>query len=399
MDLPTALVALIVVAVIAYIVTVVQAATMGTLGRKSDGYRPEERLLAWPKWLSGLVAILLVTWLLYRVRGILLPFVLGAVIAYLLNPVIENLERRKRWTRGRAIWAVFGVFLLVFVAAALLVAPALIAQARDMIANYDELVADARRLASEAQETVEGWRTLVGILPGNVRDAFGDLGERAQAYAGSLLQASIGWLNRSLVVVSLLVITPVVTFWVLRDYHRLGRKIFRALPERQREDTVQVLRDINRVAGGYLLGMVTMVVVVGIFATIVLSIAGVRFSVLLGIVTGVLYVIPYIGFPTAMAVVGLTMGVTGGGIGAILIVLGILLAGNICFDYGVTPRVIGRRVGLHPLVVIFAVLAGATVFGIGGIVLAVPVAGAVKVVVLQFWPEVFAEEATEVASG
>ncbi len=399
MDLPTALVALIVVAVIAYIVTVVQAATMRTLGRKSDGYRPEERLLAWPRWLSALVAVLLVAWLLYQVRGILLPFVLGAVIAYLLNPVIDNFERRKGWTRGRAIWAVFGVFLLLFVVAALLLVPALIAQARDVIANDDELAERAHRLVFEAQDTADGWGRAVGALPGNLREAFSDLGEAAEEYALSLLRGSMGWLNRSLVVVSLLVITPVVTFWVLRDYHRLGGKMLRALPERQREDTVQVLRDINRVAGGYLLGMATMAIVVGIFATIVLTVAGVRFSVLLGILTGVLYVIPYIGFPTAMAVVALTMGVTGGGIGAILIVLGILLAGNICFDYGMMPRVIGRRVGLHPLVVIFAVLAGATLFGIVGIVLAVPLAGAVKVVLLQFWPEIFEEEPTEVAGG
>ncbi|UCC69221.1 MAG: AI-2E family transporter [Armatimonadota bacterium] len=398
MDLPTALVAVIAVAVIAYIVTVVHTATMRTLGRKAESYRPEERLLAWPKWLSALVGILLVAWLLYRVRAILLPFALGAVIAYLLNPMIDRLER-KGWTRSRAIWVVFGVFLLFFAVGVLLLVPALIAQARDVIAEYDDLVADARQLAGQAQDTVEGWRTFVGILPADVRTAFGKFGEKAEAYALSLLSGSMGWLNRSLIVVSLLIITPVVTFWVLRDYYRLGRQMLRALPERQRDATVMVLRDINRVAGGYLLGMATMVIIVGIFATIVLTVAGVRFSVLLGIMTGVLYVIPYLGFPTAMAAVALTMAVTNGGLGGILIVLGVLLAGNICFDYGVTPRIIGRRVGLHPLVVIFAVLAGATLFKFVGIVLAVPLAGAIKVVLLHFWPEVFGQEPADAAGA
>ncbi len=391
MDLPTALVVVIVVAVIAYIVTVVHAATMRTLDGKAEAYRPEERLLSWPKWLSAMVGVLLVAWLLYRVRTILLPFVLGAVIAYLLNPMIDRLER-KGWSRGRAIWTVFGVFLLVFVVAALLLVPALIAQANDVIKHYDELVADARRLSREAQDTVEGWGTVVRVLPGNVRQAFGDLGDRAQAYAANLLRGSVDWLTRSLVTVSLLIITPVVTFWLLRDYHRLGRQMLRSLPERRREEMVHVLRDVNQVAGGYLLGMATMVIIVGMFATLVLTLAGVRFAVLLGITTGVLYVIPYLGFPTAMVAVGLTMAVTGSGFGAILIVLIVLLAGNICFDYGVTPRVIGGRVGLHPLVVIFAVLAGATLFKFVGIVLAVPLAGAIKVVLLHFWPEVFGQE-------
>jgi predicted PurR-regulated permease PerM len=397
-DLPTALVALIVIAVISYIVTVIHAATTLTLGKRTEGYRPEQRLLAWPKWLSALIAVLLVVWLLHRVRAILLPFVLGAVIAYLLNPMIDRLERRK-WSRTQAIWTVFGVFLLVFVLAALLLVPALIDQARGVIANYDELVGEARRLVVEAQDTVEGWQTVVGILPVDVRDAFGELGEKAQKYARARLQAGITWFNRSIVVLSLLIITPVVTFWVLRDYHRLGRQVLRALPERQRHEILKVLRDINRVAGGYLLGMATMVIVVGIFATAVLSVAGVRFSVFLGIMTGVLYVIPYLGFPTAMAAVGLTMATTGSSFGSILIVLGILLAGNVAFDYGVTPRVIGQRVGLHPLLVIFAVLAGAALFKFVGIVLAVPLAGAIKVVLLHFWPEVFGQEPADAASA
>ncbi len=398
MDLPTALVVLIVIAVISYVVTVIHAATILTLAGKGEGYRPEQRLLAWPKWLSALVAVLLVVWLLHRVRAILLPFVLGAVIAYLLNPMIDRLERRK-WSRTQAIWAVFSVFLLVFVLAALLLIPASIDQARDVIANYDELVDEARRLVVEAQDTVEGWHTVVGIVPGDLRKAFGDLGEKAQTYARTQLGKGIDWLNRTVVVLSLLIITPVVTFWVLRDYHRLGRRVLRALPERQRTETLKVLREINQVAGGYLLGMATMVIVVGIFATIVLSVAGVRFAVLLGIMTGVLYVIPYLGFPAAMVAIALTMATAGSGFGPILVVLGVLLAGNIAFDYGVTPRVIGQRVGLHPLLVIFAVLAGAALFKFIGIVLAVPLAGAIKVVLLHFWPEVFGQEPADAASA
>jgi predicted PurR-regulated permease PerM len=94
-----------------------------------------------------------------------------------------------------------------------------------------------------------------------------------------------------------------------------------------------------------------------------------------------------------MALVALVMAVTKQAVGTILIVMGVYLAGNICFDYGVTPRVVGQRVGLHPLVVIFALLAGATLFGVVGMIVAVPLAGAIKVVVLRFWPELFGPEA------
>jgi len=398
LDLPTALVALIAVAVIAYIVTVVQAATTRTLGGQSEAYRPEERLLAWPKWLSGLIGVLLVIWLLYQVRGILLPFVLGAAIAYLLNPGIAQLERRG-WPRERAILVVFGVFLVGLVLALVLVVPPLTAEARDLVSRYDYYAYQTRQFVMNAQETIVTWGRVVGMVPEDVRRAFANLGERAQEYGGNLLRNSLGLLNRSLVLVSLLVITPIVTFWVLRDYQKLGHQLLRALPEPRRGATVVVLSEINKLVGSYLLGMATMMLIVGIFAIAVLGIAQVSFSVLLGMMTGVLYVIPYLGFPTSMAVIALVMGVNGQGTGAILIVLGILMAGNIAFDYGVTPRIVGSRVGLHPLVVIFAVLAGAVLFKFVGIVLAVPVAGAIKVVLLHFWPEVFGPEAPDAASA
>ena len=321
-----------------------------------------------------------------------------AIIAYLLNPEIDRLER-KGWRRTRAIGVVFGLFLLVFALLALLVVPALTAEARDVVQDYEFYVEKGHALAGQARTTVEEWGALVGVLPTDVREAFARVGERATVYARGLLVGALGWLNRSVVIVSLLIVSPVVAFWLLRDYHELRRRWLRALPERRRAAALGVLKDVNQVAGSYLMGMVTMAVIVGIFSVIVLTAGGVAFSVLLGMLTGALYLIPYLGFPTAMVVVGLTMGITGHPVPAIAIVLGVLMAGNITFDYGVTPRVIGRRVGLHPLVVIFSVLAGASLFGFVGILLAVPLAGALKVVLLHFWPEIFGAESADAPSA
>jgi predicted PurR-regulated permease PerM len=386
------------VAVVAYIVTIVHAATTRTLGLQSETYRPEERLLAWPKWLFGLIGVLLVIWLLYRVRGILLPFVLGGLIAYLLNPGIARLER-KGWRREKAILVVFGLFLALLVLAVILLVPQFITDANNLVQGYEDYARATRQLWESMRETVEGWGQVVGMLPEEVRSAFSDLANAAQAYGRNVLSKSIIWLNKSVVLVSLLVITPVVTFWVLRDYQRLGERLLRTVPEPRRRSLVEVLGEINKLVGSYLLGMATMMVIVGIFAIIVLTATGVPFSVLLGIMTGVLYVIPYIGFPAAMVVIVLTMAVTDKGLAMILVTLGIMLVGNVAFDYGVQPRVIGKRVGLHPLVVIFSILAGASLFGFVGIVLAVPVAGSIKVVLLHFWPELFSSESEVAQAG
>lgn len=390
MDLPTALAAVIAVAVIAYIVTVVQAATARALAAAEGAERPEERLLSWPKWLTGLIGFAILIWFLYRVRQILLPFVLGALIAYILNPAIDRLEAR-HWSRTQAVAVVFGVFLLLFVLGVLLLVPAVVAEARAVIDNYTELVARAQQAITQAQGFAERVARLVGILPENVRQAFSRVGERLQQYGLGILEGGMSWLNRSVTVVALLIITPVVTFWVLRDYHVFGRRLLGAIPQRQRKSVVSVLQDINRVAGSYLLGMVIMVAAVAIYAVTVMEIARVPYAWLLGILTGVLYLIPYFGYPAAMVAIVITMLVTGRSAAAILTVLAILIAGNFFFDYVVSPRVLGRRVGLHPLTVIFAVLSAGALMGFLGVILAVPVAGSIRVVLLHFWPEAFGD--------
>ncbi len=362
-------------AVVVYLVTIVHVATVRMLEAREGAVRPEARLLSWPKWLWALVAGLLVIWLLWRVRSILSPFVLGAALAYVLNPAIDRLEQQG-WSRTRAIGVVFGLFLVVFVAAGVLAIPAVAGEARDLLAGYQTYVAQIGDLAEQWRVLVEKWGAPVGVVPSDVEQWFSGLSVRAQSYALSLLNAGLAWLKSSLAVLSLLVITPVVTFWLLRDYHMLARRVLATVPESQRTTIVSILKDVNRVAGGYLLGLLTIACLMAIYASSVLTVAGVRFSILLGVGTGVLSTIPYLGFPTALVIIVLTMAATGESAGLIVVVGLLLIGGNMFSDYVVSPR--------------FALLAGGTLFGFLGIVLAVPVAGAIKVILVHYWPEIFA---------
>jgi predicted PurR-regulated permease PerM len=238
-----------------------------------------------------------------------------------------------------------------------------------------------------------------GIVPEDMRHVFANARDAAAEYARKVVRSIPDILNRSIALLSLLIITPIVTYWVLRDYQRLGSKALRVLPEPRRTALVELLGEINKLVGSYLLGMAIMVVIVAIYASVVLAAAGVKFAALLGITTGVLYLIPYIGFPVAVVIVAITMAVTGHGIGPILIVFGLFIVGNVASDYIVTPRVVGGRVGLHPLVVIFSLLAGASLLGVLGMLLAVPTAGAIKVVLLRFWPEFFTPASPATRAG
>src|SRR5574340_1250218 len=146
--------------------------------RLDDPGRPEQALLLWPRWLLGFVAALLVLWCIYRVRGILLPFIVGALVAYVLNPAIDHLERRG-WARTSAIGVVFGIFLLGFVILAMLVIPAVAAQAQDLSANYQSYVEKGRVLLGEARHAAELWGQFIGLVPADVKAAFAEVGDRA----------------------------------------------------------------------------------------------------------------------------------------------------------------------------------------------------------------------------
>jgi predicted PurR-regulated permease PerM len=386
LNLSTVIEVLLAVVVLTYVVTVIHAATMRVLARQVGSKEPEVSPLAWPRWLWAIVAGLLVIWLLYRIRAILLPFTMGALIAYLLNPGIDDLQRRG-WRRAQAIGVVFGLFLLIFVVVMLLVVPTAAEQAGKLAANYQTYAQKGHEFYQGLQHTAKIWGRLVGLLPRDVAAAFAKAGDEVQAYVLSLLQAGPGWLNRSLVLLSLLIITPLVTFWLLRDYHGLGRHLILLLPERRRETVREMLRDINALASRYLLGSAMLSGMVALYAAIVLAVAGVPFSILLGIITGLLYCVPYVGYPSAVAISGLIMVVSGKKPVFILVVLAVMVAGNLIADQILYPKLVGRRVGLHPLTAIFALLAGGVLLGFVGVVLAVPAAAVIKVVILRFWPE------------
>jgi predicted PurR-regulated permease PerM len=389
MVIPGLLAWLLAITVGAYLVTVVYRATQVSL-EETGNARPETRLVVWPKWLYAIAVGILAALLLYLVRSILPPFVVGAVLAYMLNPVIERMSRRGR-ERKRAISLVFLVLAALVVLAAFLIVPLLVSQAQDLVKNYDTYAREVQRFAARAQALAVGYGGRFGLLPDDVFRALGSIGQYLQKWGLGVLLSALEWLRESSsLFLGLLVVAPIVAFWLLRDYHVLGRVLLRLAPEKQRASTVAVVGDVNQIVGGYLLGMATMTVLVGFYASLVLLILGVPFSVLLGLATGLLSIVPYLGFPTAMVIVAITMAVTGMSWVKIAIALGLLVLGNLTSDNVVYPRVIGSRVGLHPLVIVFALMAGGALFGFLGMLLAVPVAGVIKALLLRFWPEVFA---------
>ncbi len=324
-------------------------------------------------WLFGLGLFVVA---LYLLRGILLPFVAGMAIAYFLDPICDWLESHG-CSRNWATVIVSIGFAFVVVIALLLLVPLLQRQILDFAARLPGYVDSlSNRVLPQLQVIAEH----LGI--GNLADL--------RSSVGTQVGAILSWVGGALVrvvssgvalanLLSLLFITPVVAFYLLRDWDRLVKQIDALLP-RQHRDTVRTqLLEIDRNLAGFARGQASVCLVLAIFYAVGLSLIGLDFGLVVGLGVGLLSFIPYVGSITGLVVsigIALAQFSTWGPVG---LVLSCFALGQILEGYVLTPRLVGNRVGLHPVWVIFALLAGGALFGFVGLLLAVPIAAVIGV--------------------
>lgn len=348
-----------------------------------------------PFWLFVLGAALI--WLVWRLSAIILPFVLAGLAAYLLNPVIDRLEE-KGWSRNLAIGAVMLGLLAIGLAIVALLVPPLISEVASLIDSYPQL-------QQQAQELLNGWQARLQALFPSFHPG-GSLAQELQARVADaakwLLQHTPGFLARSLQgIVSfiiLLVLTAILTFWMLKEYHSFGERLLLLIPRRYASSMPLLSRKISQIVRAYLIGLLILCSLAAAAAIIVLLLFRVQYGYLLGLLVGVGYAIPYFGYPIATAIILIVSAITGQGGPALLGILGCLLAINFLLDYVVTPRIMGERVGLHPMTIIFAVLALGELFGFIGILISMPLAAALRVSLAVFFPELFRPRAKAAAA-
>lgn len=322
-------------------------------------------------WLVGLILFLVA---LYFLRAILLPFVAGMAIAYFLDPVCDRIER-SGLSRTWATSIVTVLFILFVAVGLLLIVPPLERQLVDL----------AQRLPQYLQEAFTRLQPIIdqirSRLPSN-STLLGNAGENVSAVAGWLVGAlgnvvsgGLAFLN----LLSLIFITPIVTFYLLRDWDRIVARLDGWLPRDHAPVIREQLREVDRTLAGFARGQATVCLCLAAYYGSAFSLAGLDFGLTLGLVAGVLSFIPFVG--SALAFVG--------SIGLALlqydswmpvaIMVGICVLGQVLEGYLLTPKLVGDRVGLHPVWVIFALLAGGTLFGFVGLLLAVPVAAVLGV--------------------
>ncbi|MSO77068.1 MAG: AI-2E family transporter [Alphaproteobacteria bacterium] len=317
---------------------------------------------------------------LYLLQDILLPFVAGLAIAYFFDPLVDRLDRH-RVPRGLGALMVLIVAALAAVAVGLLLVPLLQAQIGDLIRRAPAAVeALQARLMPLAETFIAGlspddMKRIQEAAGGHVGTLFNWLAKVAER----LLTSGAAFLN----LLGLLFVTPIVAFYLLRDWDRVVDRIDALLPRRHRAIIHEQAARVDATLAGYIRGQATVCLVLGVFYAAGLVLAGLDFGLVVGLLAGFISFVPYVG--TLFGLVA-SVGLAAAQFTqwpAVALVGGIFVVGQILEGYVLTPRLVGERVGLHPVWVMFALFAGGALFGFLGMLVALPVA-AVAGVLIRF---------------
>jgi predicted PurR-regulated permease PerM len=326
--------------------------------------------------ISGLVGFVLAAAILSRIRGAITPFALAIVLAYVFNPIVKALVGRGL-PRPAALLSIYlGFLILVGIGIGLLV-PWVVVELTRLAEFLPEYFAKLQELAYRLQEQYSQAQ-----LPLTVRQAIDDALLTLQAnLLGMVSRAVTGVLGVFSAFINLAA-AVVLSYYLIRDTASLRAGLSRFIRSGERQRTMTILSEVDRVVAGFVRGQLTVALIVGSLITIALLVLDVRFAVTLGIVAGVAEVIPYFG-PVIGAIPALAVTVAISPLLA-LKVLAVFLVVQQLEAHLISPRIMGHSVGLHPVAVIFALLAGYELFGIVGMVAAVPAAGVIRVL-LEHW--------------
>ncbi len=320
--------------------------------------------------------LLLVLLFLFVFSEILPPFIFGAAIAYFCDPIADRLESRGL-SRLFSTVVVLIIAILLFALLAIAVLPLLVEQFTALARNLPDYV-------SALYGRIEG---LIGKIdattstenPGE-NSAANRLRDAAQNLSGSLLQGIWSGSLAFFGALAAIVVTPVVAFYLLLDWDRMIARIDDLIPRRRLLEVREIASDIDAVLAGFMRGQFLVCVIQGTFYAVGLSLIGLEFALVVGMISGMASFIPYVGAILGLVLsMGLAFTQFWGDWGAILAVLGVFIAGQVIEGNFLTPYLVGSSVCLHPVWLIFALAAFGSLFGFAGLLVAVPAAAMVGV--------------------
>ena len=327
-------------------------------------------------WLGSMAAFVGFLWLF---SDILLPFIAGMALAYFLDPVADRLEKMGL-SRMLSTTIILLLFVLLFVIVLMVVLPVLGNQVSGFLERLPSLVGQLQNLIAS---TESNWlRDFIGVEGRSLQDNINELMRQGAGWLSTVLK-QVWASGKSLVnVISLLVVTPVVAFYLLYDWDNMIAKVDSLLPRDHRETIRGICHDIDQAVAGFVRGQGTVCIILGLFYGICLTVLGLNFGLLIGLFAGLISFIPFVG-----SIVGFVLSI---GVALvqfwpdwipIVITAAIFGAGQFLEGNILQPKLVGERVGLHTVWLMFALFAFGSLFGFTGMMVAVPAAAAVGVII------------------
>lgn len=341
---------------------------------------------------NWLIAVAITGWLVYLLAPVLTPFIAAALLAYIGDPLADRLQAL-RLPRTLAVVTVFLLTFLFLGLLVLLLGPLIRQQIAALFAALPTIVVQIEQvwLPSAANfldlETADG--VGLGAFISQHKDMAGSWGASvlsSVSSTGSMLAAGV---------MSLFLI-PILTFYLLRDWDSLVAHIGALIPASQRGTVVQLAHDTDNVLGAFLRGQLLVMFALAIIYSLGLSLVGLEFAIAIGVVAGLVSFVPYLGFVFGIGIASLTVALEPNPLWQLVGVVATFTVAQLIEGSLLTPKLVGDRIGLHPVMVIFAIAAGGQLFGFFGILMALP-AAAVLSVIVRFAYHRYLKEHPEVA--
>jgi predicted PurR-regulated permease PerM len=315
-----------------------------------------------------------------RIKLVVVILIGATFFAYLIYPAVNWLQHR-RFPRWAAIATVYVALVLVIGTGLAFAGPVVGDQARNLTQDFPTLVGETR------DSIVNANNNILDAIPVEARQAaaqgLDDLVKQLQTTAGDIAGQALRLVASLVALMSAAILIPLLAFYILLDLDRLREMVLGLFPQRHRERTLLVLADVDSVVGGFIRGQLIVGAIVGTLVTMLLLAFRIKYALLIGVFTGIVDIIPYVG-AVAGAIPAVLLAIfEHGPIWALGLALGFLLMYEL-EGHIIAPAIVSHRVGLTPMMVIIAVLIGAELGGIGGMFIAVPIAGIIKVVWRRF---------------
>lgn len=329
------------------------------------------------KWLIGLIAISTLV-LLYVFAPVLQPFYIAAFLAYLGNPMVERLQC---WhvSRTLAVLILFIIGVIGLVLLSLILVPILAKQINTLISKMPLIIdwLQTSALPWITQHLQDDFQIDISNLKATLVDSVRDNQDIIAHYAKQFSKSSLNLLSHIIDII----LIPVVTFYLLRDWHKMVPGIQRLLPRYIEPTVTHLVSTYNEILSAFLRGQLFIMFVLACFYSAGLWLVGLQMALLIGLLSGLLSIIPYLGFGAGIIVASIAAYVQFHTWMPVLYVLIVFGIGHVLEGMILTPLLVGDKTGLHPVAVIFAILAGGHFFGLMGALLAVPVAAGIMVLV------------------